>query len=59
MENQNNEICAYRELTYYRKCSDCLGTPDSEICYISREELKKHLEQFDRLRLADSLTKLL
>lgn len=57
---KNQTICAYKELKFYEdKCKNCPGTEDIDICYISLQELKLHLQQFDKFRLEDKIGVLL
>ena len=55
---QSDTQCAYKQTGYYDKCSGCPGTPDIEMCYISKPDLKDHLMEFHRLRLVEEMGKL-
>lgn len=43
------EQCAYKPLKYYPNCTSCFGRDKYKICYITAEDLKLHLEEFNRL----------
>lgn len=51
-----NELCGMYKINYYDKCKDCTGRDISKLCYITQEQVKKHLEEFyNRFELAENL----
>ena len=49
MSTQTLEQCALKPLTYYNGCRNCPADNPTKMCYVSYEELERHLTDFRNL----------
>jgi len=47
------ELCAYKKLRMYNDCEDCNGRDINKMCYITKNELTLHLQQFQEVMFLD------
>lgn len=41
--------CGLKQIEFYDKCKDCRGERGDDLCYVTKEQLRKHLQDYRKL----------